>query len=114
MTSEGGEVVGATLECGVDGESFDGSCGAFADAVFALHEDGGAGEAIDESGADDSYYAGVPVFVREDDRSSIGVGHPGLLGHFDGLFDDALLGGAALVVEVGELLGEVGGALSAC
>lgn len=52
--------------------------------------------------------------MGENDRSSVGVGHPGLLGHLDGLLDDALLGGAAFVVEARELLGEVGGALSSC
>lgn len=112
VTTEGGEVVGAGFEGGVDGESFDGACGAFANPIFALHEDGGAREAIDEAGADDPDDSGVPVFVCEDDRSSVWVGHPGLLGHLDGLFDDALLGSAAFVVEICKLLGKVGGALS--
>ena len=77
-----------------------------------MHEDGGAGEAVDESGADDADDAGVPVFVGEDDGSFVGAGHALLLGHFEGLFEDALFCCASVVVECGELVGEVGGALA--
>lgn len=99
VSSEGGEVVGAGFECGVDGEALDGAGGALADAVFALHEDGGAGEAVDESGADDADDAGVPILVREDDGSAVGVGHPRVLSHFECLFEDALFRGSPVVVE---------------
>ena len=54
----------------------------------------------------------MPVFVGEDDCSFVWVGHAGLLGHLEGLFEDALFGGSSIVVEGGELLGEVGGALT--
>jgi len=77
-----------------------------------LHEDGGAGEAVDEAGADDAYDAGVPVLVGEDDGSFVGAGHALLLGHFEGLFEDALFGGSAVVVEFGELFGEFCGAIA--
>ena len=50
----------------------------------------------------------------EDDGSFVRRVHPGLLDHFEGLFEDALFGGSSFVVEDGELVGEVGGVLSSC
>ena len=72
----------------MDGEAGDGSCRAAADTIFTLHENRWASKAIDQTGADDSDDAGVPVGMREDDGPLRWACHAFGLGHFDGLFED--------------------------
>ncbi len=99
---------------GVERISRDGATRAVARIARALHEDRGSMETLDEARADDAQHAGVPLFVREDDRAATGLPHAARFGDLDRVACDLLLDRSAFVVDRRERLRDLLCARSRC